>query len=644
MAPKLTIGFAHFDDYDGAYFTLQALRMYHPAAMPQVELLCVDNSPHTPAGKAVAGLFQAWVGKGVAGAKYVPYTQAVGTSQSRNAIFEHATGDAVMVLDCHVLLAPGAVDRLVEYLPTLDNDLGHGPLLYDDLGNYTTHFDDNWRAEMWGTWGLAWACPCAATGVAPMLFSTHDVGGAVAYRNLTPGMVPATQCRCGKPLPTGVTWVGHETRLEELGYIRWGKPAHAPFEVPGMGLGLFVAKRATWLGFNRDARGFGGEEMYIHEKYRQHGRRVLCLPWLRWLHRFGRPGGVKYPLTRWNKVRNYVLEHKELGLDMKPVYDHFVASGLFPQRHWDYLLEDPVARAAEPAPPQAQGCGVPCGQGDREDALDKAQTLPAVYDKLATMPRDLDRHMPKLRELAASVANVTEFSKRRESTVALLRGLMDAAAKSTTTSPVVMLTTYNTEQDWLMQRLPKFERGGVGLAMAPLASDQVPKIEPTDLLFIDSRHTYATLYGELQRYAPAVRRYIVCHDTRLHSERGEDGGPGLLTALRQYMLDHPEWSVVWHTDDQYGLTVLGRLPEDKPALPSVWTMAANFAGAVASYTLSGGANTSLPVLEARLGTCSVCPHRVDDRCSVCGCLITAKAAMRDQPCPLGKWPMEGGAQ
>src|SRR5438477_12942369 len=91
------------------------------------------------------------------------------------------------------------------------------------------------------------------------------------------------------------------------------------------GLGAFSCLKQAWLGFQPGFRGFGGEEGYIHEKFRQAGRRCLCLPWLRWMHRFGRPRGVPYRLTVEDKLRNYVLGHAELGLDLAPVLEHFAA-------------------------------------------------------------------------------------------------------------------------------------------------------------------------------------------------------------------------------------------------------------------------------------------------------------------------------
>ena len=53
---KMTIGMATYDDYDGVYFSLQALRMYHPEVMDDVELLVIDNHPDGPCGSALKAL------------------------------------------------------------------------------------------------------------------------------------------------------------------------------------------------------------------------------------------------------------------------------------------------------------------------------------------------------------------------------------------------------------------------------------------------------------------------------------------------------------------------------------------------------------------------------------------------------------
>ncbi|MHC4091683.1 MAG: hypothetical protein ACYSVY_15685 [Planctomycetota bacterium] len=68
MRPKLTIGMAHYADFDGVYFTIQSLRLHHPEVMPQVELILVDNSPHLPEGKSLKRLMDELASVGTAGA------------------------------------------------------------------------------------------------------------------------------------------------------------------------------------------------------------------------------------------------------------------------------------------------------------------------------------------------------------------------------------------------------------------------------------------------------------------------------------------------------------------------------------------------------------------------------------------------
>ena len=99
------------------------------------------------------------------------------------------------------------------------------------------------------------------------------------------------------------------------------------------------------------------------------------------------------------------------------------------------------------------------------------------------------------------------------------------------------------------------------------------EIEETDLLFIDTKHVGDQLWAELSKHALRVRRWIALHDTQLFGEQGEDGGAGLLPALRRFLRENPKWSVVYHTQANHGLTVTGR---DKPVLPSKIKMAANF--------------------------------------------------------------------
>lgn len=206
---------------------------------------------------------------------YIPNTDWQSTA-SRDLVFRHAQGDIVVCVDSHVLLEPFALERLVEYADANPDsrDLWQGPMLYDCLNNLSTHMEPVWRAEMFGIWGL-------------------------------------------------------DNRGWDLDSV--------PFEIPMHGLGAFACRREAWPGFNPLFRGFGGEEGYIHDKFRQRGSKTMCLPFFRWVHRFGQPDGRKYSAFRDDKVANYLIGRWELGLDIEDVRDHFSAS--YAPEQWDVVVK-----------------------------------------------------------------------------------------------------------------------------------------------------------------------------------------------------------------------------------------------------------------------------------------------------------------
>jgi hypothetical protein len=56
----LSIGMATYDDYDGVYFTVMALRLYHPEIAADSEIIVVDNHPDGPCAPALKAL-ESWV-------------------------------------------------------------------------------------------------------------------------------------------------------------------------------------------------------------------------------------------------------------------------------------------------------------------------------------------------------------------------------------------------------------------------------------------------------------------------------------------------------------------------------------------------------------------------------------------------------
>lgn len=259
--PRLTIGMCTYDDFDGVYFTVQALRWYHQEVMDQTEILVIDNHPGSDHSKRLTE-FMSKVKNGL----LIRYDAKKSTSV-RNEVFHHAKGEFVLCLDCHVLLELGSVARLLAYYDAHPDtqDLLQGPLQYDELEERTiaTHWVPRWQQDMYGVW-----------------------------------------------------------ERESRGVDRDAEP----FEIPMCGLGLFSCRKDAWLKFPALFKGFGGEEGYIHEKYRKAGFRCLCLPFLRWLHRFGHLGTAPYRPTLEDRVYNYFVGWLELGLDINEITNFYSAT------------------------------------------------------------------------------------------------------------------------------------------------------------------------------------------------------------------------------------------------------------------------------------------------------------------------------
>lgn len=287
---QFTVGMAVFNDFNGIYFTTQALLAFHKEHVG--EIVVVDNNPDPRVQRYC----------GTIGAKYVPFPEPKGTAAPRDEIFRHAQFDRVLVVDSHVILEPGAMDYLDDHV--ISDDLYHGPLIYDWGDVCATHMDDVWRGEMWGIWGRAYT----GQGVPP--FSLVD----------------------GRPIDLKT---GQPIKLPTNDLSQYHLPTE-PFEIPAHGMGLWACRRDSWLGFNPGFREFGGEEWYIHEKYRRAGRTVWCLPGVRWRHRFSdlTSHKVEYPLSRFAKVKNYVLGHQELGLPLDRIKAEFVKPGKLTEDQW----------------------------------------------------------------------------------------------------------------------------------------------------------------------------------------------------------------------------------------------------------------------------------------------------------------------
>lgn len=79
----------------------------------------------------------------------------------------------------------------------------------------------------------------------------------------------------------------------------------------------------------------------------------------------------------------------------------------------------------------------------------------------------------------------------------------------------------------------------------------------TELLYIDSYHSYTHLKAELTIHGAKVKKYILFHDTLSFGEHhGFDGDKGLNYAIDEFLESNPNWKKILKVNYGHGCTVL----------------------------------------------------------------------------------------
>ena len=163
-----------------------------------------------------------------------------------------------------------------------------------------------------------------------------------------------------------------------------------------------------------------------------------------------------------------------------------------------------------------------------------------------TTPSDINEHLHMLHALALDCEHVTEMGVRHGmSTIAFM-----AAGKK--------LVSYDLEKDEKLDQLFKVYPLGDYIEANVLETE----IAETDLLFIDTWHHYEQLKQELKLHAGKVRKYIAMHDTHTFGVTGENMPIGLIPAMLEFLMANPEWSVMYHSYKNNGLTVLKKKADE----------------------------------------------------------------------------------
>ncbi|MEM1874878.1 MAG: DUF6171 family protein [Candidatus Hadarchaeales archaeon] len=558
MKQPLTIALATYSDLDGAIFSIQHAR-FLPDFLPADRFVVVNNNPHGPETPVLRDFCNK------ADVIYVE-NPINSTSLSRELAIQSAPTDVVVVIDSHVLIAPGSLYVIRQYLSNPENErnLLHGLSLSDNLAPGGWSWLPFWRAEMLGIW------------------SPH-------------------------PEPD------------------------QPTEIWGAGLGLFVINKNFWPHFHPLHRGFGGEEGYIHEKIRRNGGKVIFHPSIRFWHRYYRVA-VPYPLSKQDKIRNYLLHFFDLYGNDPGKLAHEI----------DRMRQHFVFREPETAPwgEKLEPALTPMTESDfdfivkqveneiRNIATQTTQTSPQFgfpYSPLTPTTSEPTTHQPRSGCGGCAKRRAENIQKLFERAEQILNKYNDGS-----------LTIFVLDPDLASHFRGKFH-----------ITSTLKQIEP-NLLWSDTTScptwlkTLAIILPiPIARFAEPLRRcFNSCQRLIIYPVHSDLHFVGTVfdpaenktkqeefqsTAYLLMELLKEGWRVI---DSVNNFVVLEKSRWHR----FIWLLKGI---TTAIKRFSGFATTELA--KRRLNICRQCPFYRRGRCQICGCFMKAKTSIESEKCPLDKW-------
>lgn len=165
---------------------------------------------------------------------------------------------------------------------------------------------------------------------------------------------------------------------------------------------------------------------------------------------------------------------------------------------------------------------------------------------------DIADHMPVLKRYAKECEHITEMGVREvKSTWAFLYACPEKMVCIDWDK-----TPFEVPRDKLNEAAILAGEAGIGFQFISADTTEI-EIEQTDLLFIDTWHTYEQLLLELLTHSDKVNKYILAHDT------SEKVFPGMSHAVDDFLKLNPQWELRLRLEQFPGLTALARVEDGK---------------------------------------------------------------------------------
>ena len=178
--------------------------------------------------------------------------------------------------------------------------------------------------------------------------------------------------------------------------------------------------------------------------------------------------------------------------------------------------------------------------------------LETIYQEKCNTPSDINEHLPVLKRYTEECNHVTEMGVRWVvSTYAFMMG----KPKTLISYDIEPVEKWGTDRQFLVDLA---KENGTHFEFH-IADTLNLTIKETDLLFLDTNHTYNQVKGELALHGNKSNKYIIFHDTTSFEFGGFDGDTiGIWPAIQEFLDANSHWFIHERLLNNNGLTVLKR--------------------------------------------------------------------------------------
>lgn len=200
---------------------------------------------------------------------------------------------------------------------------------------------------------------------------------------------------------------------------------------------------------------------------------------------------------------------------------------------------------------------------------ERSFTMKEILDKynlLCNRRSDINEHLPTLKEYTEKCSTVTEFGVRG---IVSSYGFLAGKPKRLFSYDITPPSRHGGNLDIVYKLTAENNIDYKFIQADTLTID----IEQTDLLFIDTYHTYDQLTQELARHSNKVNKYIIFHDTVLFGYTDQRYDPisskkintqnkkiGLMPAILEF-LENEDWVLEKEFKNNNGLLIIKKIIE-----------------------------------------------------------------------------------